>query len=666
MSAPIKIKIEKLKEKLRKHDYLYYVLSQPCISDKEYDDLMQQLKSLENKYPQYRSDDSPSQRITPVISEGFNTVKHGVGMYSLENTYSIDELKLWDQRVRKGLGKDANYQYVVELKIDGVSANLTYINGKLVVGATRGDGTAGEDVTANIKTIRAIPLLLIGKDLTGLIEIRGEVYMDKNDFLKVNEERLDNGEDLFANPRNSTSGSLKLLDSSITAKRMLNFFAHSLGVHQGLKMKTQWEFLSQLKSWGVRANMHSVLCHNIEEVIDYCHKWQSKRDELSYEIDGIVVKVNSFKQQENLGFTAKSPRWAAAYKFAARQATTEVLTINASVGRTGVITPTASLRPVECSGVIISSATLHNFDEIQRLGLREGDRVLIERAGDVIPKIVKVVERKGKKPYSIPLKCPSCGEKIVKEKEADVAYRCINSDCPAQLERALLHFASRDAMDIEGLGEAVVSQLVSLKLIKSLAGIYKLKKEDLLRLELFKETKTLNLLNGIQKSKAQPLARLIFALGIRHVGQKAAFTLAGKFIDMDALMRAKLEEVDRIPEIGTVMAESIINYFNLDQTKKLIQELKNSSVNMRQEIAKIKINKLTGKTVVFTGELKEFSRSQAEELVRQANGSASSAVSSKTDFLVAGENAGSKLDKAKKLGLKIISGRDFSRLINSK
>jgi len=663
MSAQIKNKIEHLKEKLREHDYRYYVLSQPSISDKEYDDLMRQLINLENKYFQYRTDDSPSQRLSSGISEGFKTVKHRAGMFSLDNTYSIEELKLWDDRVRKGLGKDADYQYVVELKIDGVSANLTYLKGKLTIGATRGDGQVGEDVTANIKTIRAIPLSLIGKDFSDLIEIRGEVYMDKEDFLKVNQQRLEEGEVLFANPRNATSGSLKLLDSSITIKRRLNFFAHSIGSYSAGKIDTQWDFLTKLKEWGVRSNMHSALCRNIKEVIDYCKEWQDKRDELSYEIDGAVVKLNSFLQQKKLGFTAKSPRWAVAYKFAARQETTEVLAIKVNVGRTGVITPTAQLKPVECSGVIISNATLHNFDEIKRLGLRVGDRVLIERAGDVIPKVVKVVESKGKKPYVIPKVCPVCKEKIVKVKAEDVAYRCINSDCPAQLERALLHFSSRDALDIEGLGEAVIIQLVKLGLIKSLAGIYKLKINDLLKLELFKQKKADNLLNAIEKSKHQPLARLIFALGIRHVGEKAAYTLAQEFGNMHKLSQANFEELDRIPEVGFVMAQSIAEYFSLSQNKKLIQDLKDAGLNMHQEVSKVKLNKLTGKTVVFTGELKGFSRSQAEELVRQSGGQAASSVSSKTDFLISGKSAGSKFEKAKKLGIKIISEEDLKEMI---
>lgn len=663
MSVEIKEKIEKLKEKIRKHDYLYYVLSQPLVSDKEYDDLMRQLVILENKYPQYRADNSPSQRLSSGISAGFKTVKHRAGMFSLENTYSIDELKLWDERVRKGLGKNTVYEYVVELKFDGVSVNLTYLKGKLAVGATRGDGQAGEEVTANIKTIRAVPLTLLSKHLPDFIELRGEVYMDKNDFLSVNRERMEQGDVLFANPRNAASGSLKLLDSSITAKRRLSFFAHSLGAYRGEAINTQWDFLAKLKDWGLRVNGHSALCRNIEEVIDYCKKWQNKRDELSYEIDGMVVKLNSFSQQKELGFTAKSPRWAAAYKFPARQATTDLLAVKINVGRTGVITPTAQLKPVECSGVMISNATLHNFDEIERLGVREGDRVLIERAGDVIPKVVKVVEQKGKKAYNIPVRCPACGEKIIKEKAEDVAYRCINSDCPAQFERALLHFASRDALDIEGLGQAVVVQLVKLGLLKSLADIYKLKINDLLRLELFKEKKANNLLAAIQKSKAQPLARLIFALGVRHIGQKAAWTLAQEFFDMDKLMQVKFEELDKIPEIGNVMAGSIADYFNLGQTKKLIQELKNSGLNMRQEIVRIKSNKLTGKTVVFSGQLEGLSRAEAEELVRQCGGMFSSSVSGKTDFLVAGESTGSKFNKARELGVKIINEKEFSRFI---
>ncbi len=663
MSRLIHKEIEGLRGKLRRHDYFYYALSQPKISDKEYDDLVVKLKLLEDSYPQYRNSNSPTQRLSSGVSAGFKTVRHKSGMFSLDNTYSIEELKAWDARVHKGLSGDAICEYVVELKIDGVSANLTYLQGKLVLGATRGDGSTGEDVTANIKTIRSIPLVLMGKNTPDLIEIRGEVYMESQDFLRVNSQRQVDSEELFANPRNATSGSLKLLDSNIVAKRQLNFIAHSLGAYQGKSIHTQWEFLSLLKNWGLPLDKHSAFCKDVNAVIDYCLKWQDKRDQVGYEIDGIVVKLNSLKYQQDLGFTAKSPRWAVAYKFPARQATTEVLEIKVNVGRTGVITPIAVLKPVECSGVIISNATLHNFDEIKRLKIRVGDRVLIERAGDVIPKVVKVVQQLGLKEYIIPLRCPACAEKIMKVKDIDVAYRCINSDCPAQLERALLHFASRDAMDIEGLGEAVINQLVKIKLLKSLVDIYKLKINDLLSLKLFKEKKANNLLMAIKKSKGQSLARFIFALGIRHVGQKAAYTLAKEFGSLDKLIQAKREDLVRIPEIGEVMAGSLVDYFALSQIKKLIRELKNVQVNMRQEISKVKTSELTGKTIVFTGQLKEFSRSQAEALVRQFRGIPTSAVSRKTDFLVAGESSGMKFNKAQELGVRIISENEFKEMV---
>lgn len=663
MSIQIENKIREIREKIRKHDHSYYVLSQPLVSDKEYDELMSELKKLEERYPQFLTDDSPTRRLSSGVSPGFTTVRHRQGMFSLDNTYSIDELSGWDERVRKGLGAGI-YEYVVELKIDGVSANLTYRGGRLVLGATRGDGYSGEDVTANIRTIRAIPLSLAGRRLPKTVEIRGEVYMNKPDFSALNKERMGKSEALFANPRNAASGSLKLLDSGIVARRHLNFFAHSLGACSDSSIRTQWDFFSALKEWGMRVDVHSRLCGDINEVIEFCRRWQQRRDELDYEIDGVVVKVNSFNQQKELGFTSKSPRWAVAYKFAARQATTEITAIRLNVGRTGVVTPTAQLKPVECSGVIISSATLHNFDEIERLGLREGDRVLIERAGDVIPKVVKVVEQIGKESYKLPLKCPVCGEKIVKEKEEDVAYRCINPACPAQLERALEHFAGRDAMDIEGMGEVVIAQLTGLKLLKSPADVYKLKSADLLKLELFKEKKAGKLLEAIGKSKQRSLERLIFALGIRHVGQKAAYTLAEKFGDMRKFMLASFDDLDSLPEVGRVMASSIVDYFKLRQTERLIRELEGSGVNMRfQPASRMSGSRLAGKSVVFTGELSGFSRSEAQDLVRRSGGFVSSSVSGKTDFLVSANKSGSKLRKARQLGVKIIDESEFKEMI---
>jgi DNA ligase (NAD+) len=663
MKPQIKESIEKLREKIRHHDYLYYVQDQPEISDKEYDSLISELKKLEDKHPEFKSEYSPTVRMGGGILQGFKTVKHRQKMLSLDNTYSIDELKDWAKRVHKGIGIGEEVEFVVEHKIDGVSANITYESARLVFGATRGDGQTGEDVTQNIKTIRAIPLVLRGKYIPEFIEVRGEVYLDREDFGALNKEREIEGEVIFANPRNAASGSLKLLDTGIVAKRRLNFFAHSLGEYKGEGVSTQWEYLQDLREWGVRTNKNSKLCSSLDEAIKYCLHWQEKRDSLSYEIDGMVVKVNSFAQQKRLGFTLKSPRWAVAYKFPARQATTVVKDISIQVGRTGVITPVARLEPVECSGVIISHATLHNFDEIRRLDVKVGDRVLIERAGDVIPKVVKVVQSKGKKQFAIPKACPVCEGKVIKEKEEDVAFRCINPSCPAQLERALLHFASRAAMDIEGMGESVVQQLVKLKLVKDFADIYKLDEGCLGKLELFKEKKVRNLLSAIQKSKKQPLSRLIYALGLRHVGEKAAYVLAQKFTTMDKISLATHADLDAIYEVGPVMTESILDYFSQPETRKLLEELKNEGVNFKEIVAQAKKSALTGKTVVFTGELKGFSRTRAEELVRLMGGSPSSSVSKNTDFVVAGNNPGSKYDMAKKLGVKIIDEKQLSRMI---
>jgi len=658
-----KQKIEKLRNEIRRHDYLYYVLSQPQVSDKEYDDSMRKLKALEDKYPRFKSDDSPTVRLSGWIADGFKNVRHKQKMLSLDNAYSFEELKEWDARVRKGLAGRENIEYVVELKIDGVSANITYKEGKLIIGATRGDGETGEDVTANIKAIRAIPLVLLGKDIPDFIEIRGEVYMDKREFEALNKERQRQGLDLFANLRNAASGSLKLLDTSLVARRRLNFFAHSLGAYKGINLPTHWQYLEKLKQWGVRTNPGAKPCKSLDQAMEYCNAWEKERAGLSYDIDGVVIKVNNIGQHERLGFTLKSPRWAVAYKFPARQATTELLKINVHVGRTGVITPTAELEPVKCAGVTIRHATLHNFDEIRRLNIREGDRVLIERAGDVIPKVVKVVVHRGKKDFAIPEKCQVCDGKVVKEKEEEVAYRCINPFCPAQLERALFHFSSRGAMDIQGMGESVVTQLVKLKLARSFADIYKLTAGDLAKLELFKEKKIKNLLSAIENSKKKPLARLIYALGIRHVGEKAALSLTQKFKTLDNLAAAKKSDLDEIYEVGSVMAQSVADYFSLTSTGKLIEDLRKAGLNFKEETPRVKAGPLAGKTLVFTGELKSYSRQEAEELARKYAGNVVSSVSKAADFVVAGENPGSKYDKAKKLGVKIIDEKIFLEMI---
>jgi DNA ligase (NAD+) len=666
--ARAKEKIEKLREQIRHHDYLYYGLGEPEIADKEYDSLMSQLLKLEAQFPEFKSLDSPTQRVGGVVLDKFNSVKHKAKMFSLDNTYSIEELKQWEERIKKSLTNQA-IEYVAELKIDGVSANLLYEKARFILGATRGDGATGEDITVNLKTVRAIPLTLKGKNIPDSLEIRGEVYMAIKDLKELNREKEENNEAPFANPRNAASGSLNLLDSSIVAKRRLSFFAHSLGAASLDIFKNQWEFLQTLKHWGVCINPESRKFNNLGAVISYCQLWQEHRDKLAYEIDGVVIKVNSFSQQRSLGSTLKSPRWAVAYKFPAQQATTKVLDIRFNVGRTGTITPVAVLEPVECAGVVIRNSTLHNFDEIKRLGVKIGDKVLIERAGEVIPKVVKVITsvRTGKeRSFNIPRKCPACNEPIVKEKEEDVAYRCINPSCPAQLARGLEHFSSRDAMDIEGMGEAVVSQLVNKKMVKSFADIYSLTQTDLAQLELFKEKKISNLLEAIAASRKRSLSRLIYALGIRHVGEKAAMTLANNFKTMDALMQTDKESLENILEIGPVMTESIYEFFRTSQAKKLIAQLKQAGLSMKESVAEVRKSNLTGKKIVFTGILSHFSRSQAERLAQDFGAEVGSSVSKQTDYVVVGQEPGSKLDKAKQLGVVVIDEKEFLRLIGRK
>jgi DNA ligase (NAD+) len=670
MEKNINVKIEKLRDEIRHHEYRYYALNQPEISDKEYDELLRRLQELEASHPGLITPDSPTQRVSGGPIEGFNTVRHKVKMFSLDNTYSFDELKDWDERVHKGLKPDEKVEYVAELKIDGVSISLTYEKGVLKIGATRGDGETGEDVTLNLKTMPSIPLKLLPVTrypIPDILEVRGEVYMTKKDFEQLNKRRANDKEALFANPRNSAAGSLKLLDPQLIARRRLNCFIHSFGVLEGgSPIAGQWEFLQTAGRWTLRVNQDNKLCKDLEEVIRFCKGWQEKREELDYEIDGIVVKVSSFEQQKRLGATMKSPRWACAYKFPAKQATTKVNDIKIQVGRTGVITPVAELEGVECAGVTIKNATLHNFDEIERLGLNVGDRVIIERAGEVIPKIVKVVEsvRTGKeRHFKIPDVCPACDGPITKEKEEEVAYRCVNPSCPAQLEMGLFHFASRTAMDIEGMGEAAVQQLVKNKMVKDFADIYFLTREDLLRLDLFKDKKVQNLLEAIEKSRKQPLSRLLYALGIRHVGEKAAFVLAEKFGTMDKLISSAKEELDAIHEIGSAISGSVESFFKQEGTKKLISKLKKANVNMSEPKRKTGAKPFFGKTFVFTGELSGFSRQEAQRLVRELGANVSSSVSGNTDFVVSGENPGSKYEKAKRLGVKIIGEKEFAYMI---
>jgi len=661
--------IEKLKKEIRHHDYFYYVLAQPKIADYEYDNLMKRLQKLEEQNPQFITDDSPTQRVSGKAVKDFTTVKHSTPMLSLDNTYSSDEIIEWDKRVKKIITNE-NYEYVIEPKIDGISCSLIYKNGILIQGATRGDGDNGEDITLNIKTIRSIPLSLLSTSyfpLPTLLEVRGEVYIDKTDFQKLNEEILKNGGQPFANPRNAAAGSLRQKNPQITAARKLKFIVHSYGTIPGTeKFKTHFEFLNICEKIGLPTTLKNInVTKKIDEVVELCKKREFDRENISFEIDGLVIKINSLEHQEKLGFTMKSPRWAIAYKFPPKQATTKIKNIVVQVGRTGILTPVAELEPVECGGVKIARATLHNFDEVERLGVKIADTVLIERAGEVIPKIIKVIESKrtGKeKKFSIPNRCPVCNQPVVKEKEKDVAWRCINPSCPAHLENGLVHFAKREAMDVEGLGETAVSQLISKNMVSDFADIYYLKKDDLLKLELFKDKKAQNLLDAIEKSKNRPLSRLLFGLGIRNIGEKAAIVLAEKFLTLDDLMKATVDDLQKIYEVGPVAAEAVVKFFAMPETKKLVEKLKKTGTNMKEEI-KTGPKILEGKTYVFTGELKNFSRTDAAAKVRQLGGNAASSVSQKTDFVVAGDNPGSKYKKAQKLGVKIILEDEFLKMI---
>ncbi len=669
MEKNIKVKkeIEDLRKKIREHDYCYYVLNQPEITDTEYDKLMYQLKRLETSYPQYISSDSPTQRISKQPLKLFKSVKHRSPMLSLDNTYSAEEIKEWDKRVKKTLSEE-DIEYVVELKIDGVGVSLVYEDGVLFQGITRGNGEVGDDITSNIKTIKSIPLKLKGA-VPGRLEVRGEVFMGRADFLVLNKERKRKGQQLFVNPRNATGGSLKLLDSRITSRRKLDCFIHSFGfMKEGEGFISHWQFLKEAGKFDLKVNPHFELFKKIEEVIDFCNQWAKKKNDLDYEIDGIVIKVNSLSSQEKLSYTLKSPRWAIAYKFPAKQSRTTLNSIKIQVGRTGVLTPVAELEPVECGGVTISRATLHNFDEIKRLGIRIKDRVIIERSGEVIPKIVKVIEsvrRGNEEKFEVPEVCPVCKSKITREK-GEVFYRCINPFCSAQLERGLVHFASRNAMDIEGMGKAVVEQLILNKLVEDFADIYFLKKEDLLKLELFKEKKASNLLGNIEKSKQKPLSCLLFGLGIHHVGEKGAELLAGRYGSIDQLRKAKKEELEGIYEIGSVMAESIVNFFLQDSVKKLIEKFKKAELILKEEKKELKTQTLKDKVFIFTGELKGFSRSEAQKTVKVLGATVSSSLSKRVTFVVAGEHPGSKYEKAKKLNLAILNENEFIQMLQNK
>jgi len=663
----IRREIEQLRAQLHRHNRLYYVENNPEISDAEYDALMRRLIDLEKKHPQLVIPDSPTQRVGGEPLKGFASVRHAVAMLSLENTYSREELLDFDRRVRRSLEMSKSLPYVAEVKLDGVAVSLRYQNGLLVQGSTRGDGVTGDDITDNLKTIPMVPLRLTAD--VPLLEARGEVYMNRDDFQLLNRRREEAGEELMANPRNATAGSLKLLDPRLTAARPLNIAIYGIGRISGISFETHLQALKELKKLGFKTVDHFKLCHNIDEVTAYCDHLEQKRDTLPYEIDGVVIKVNRLEYHDLLGATSKNPRWAIAYKFKARQATTRLLDIVVQVGRTGTLTPVAVLEPVHLAGSIISRATLHNEDEIKRKDIRVGDTVLIEKGGDVIPKIVKVIFTKrtgAEKEFRMPAKCPICGSEVLRI-PGEVAVKCASIACPAQLKNRISHFAARGAMDIEGLGESLVEQLVDNGLVADCGDIYSLRKEQLTNLERMGGKSSQNLLEAIESSKSQPLSRLFFAIGIPYVGARAAGLLARQYSSIDQLARASGEKLEQIDEIGPRTAESIVEFFKKPQNLEVIEKLKLAGVlteeKKTKKTATVVDTDFAGKTFVLTGSLQKFTREQVSSMIEQRGGRASGSVSKKTSYVLAGENPGSKLDKAKQLGVPIITEQDFIRML---
>lgn len=660
-------KIEKLRETIREHDYRYYVLAEPIISDEEYDKLMRELIELEKQYPELITPDSPTQRVGGEPTKKFPVVTHKIPMLSLSNSYTEEDVKEFDRRVRSIL-KTSDYEYVCELKFDGVAVSLHYENGLLKVGATRGDGFQGDEITANIKTIRSIPLKISPADRNLLdIEVRGEVFIKKEDFLRMNEEREFSGEKLFVNPRNAAAGTLKLQDPKLVAERPLNFFAYYLRAEKS-EIKTHFESLSILRKLKFPVNENIKLCKNVDEVIEFWSNWQDQRDKLPYDIDGIVVKVNSFRQQEILGAIAKSPRWAFAFKFSSRKAETKLNDIKLQVGRVGTITPVAYLQPVFLGGTTVSRASLYNEDYITELDIRIGDTVIVEKGGDVIPKVTSVVKEK-RPPHTsgfvFPKKCPECGAKIYRP-EGEANYYCENNECPAQVKGRIIHWASRGAMDITGLGEAVVNQLVELKFIRNVADLYSLYKQrdKLVQLERWGEKSVQNLLDSIENSKQKPYHRVVFGLGIRHIGIGIAQILCSKYNNIDMLMNAKYDDLQSTYEIGPKIAESIVRYFSDSHNIKLINRLKEAGLKFEAEsLANLP---LSGKTFVLTGALESMTREEAKENIERLGGKVASSVSKNVDYLIVGEEPGSKLDKAKKLGIPLLNEAEFIKMIKVK
>ena len=656
--------IKKLRDEIIKHDFRYNELANPSISDREYDVLMQRLKKMEEEFPELITLDSPTQRVAgqPLVS--FRTVRHRAPMLSLDNTYSADELREFDARVAKVL-EGQRYEYVAELKIDGLAVSLQYKAGRFHQGATRGDGTKGDDVTVNIRTIKEVPPTL-PPNAAGLqeVEIRGEVYMPRQEFLRINREREESGKELFANPRNAAAGTLKILDPKIVEARRLSIFIYGVG-QAPAALQDHYSTLEALKQSGFKVNPFIKLCPDIQSVIDCCNQWENKRDELDYETDGMVIKVNSFAQQKALSATAHSPRWAMAYKFPARQATTVLKDVEFSVGRTGVVTPVAILEPVLLSGSTVARASMHNEDELVKKDIHYGDTVFVEKAGEIIPQIIKVVLEKRPpqaKPVKMPKNCPSCGEPLTRSSE-EAAWRCLNVSCPAQVKGRIEHFASRGAMDIDGLGTAMVETLVNGGLIKDYGDIYSLRGEQLIKLERMGKKSAENLLDGIEKSKSNLFWKVVMALGIDNVGAQAARLLAQRYRSLDDLQKATCEDISKIYGLGGAVGSSVENFFANKKNRQVLEKLKKAGVNLESSAETEVPQTFAGMTVVLTGSLQNYTREQATELIVSRGGQVTASVSKKTSMVLAGSEPGSKYDKARTLGVRVIGETEFEKML---
>ncbi len=660
-----KREILNLREQLEKHNYHYYVLDDPIVGDAEYDRLFRRLLDLEKAHPEFAAPDSPTQKVGAPPLERFTTVRHNVPMLSLNNATNQEEMKEFEARIERFLKRSQPIQYVVEPKIDGVAVELVYEDGHFTVGSTRGDGINGEDISLNLKTIRSIPLTLRKnrRDVPQHLEIRGEVFLSHEAFQKLNREREEEGQPVFANPRNSAAGSLKQLDSTVTAKRPLDIFCHGMGEVVGTSFTSHMDFLKTLKEWGLKPVSFVRLCRSLEEIFTYFREMESQREELPFEIDGLVIKVDDLDLQRRLGEISRSPRWAIAYKFKPRQATTRIRDIQAQVGRTGTLTPVASLEPVQVGGVTVKSASLHNMDEVERKDIRIGDTVIVERAGDVIPYVVQVIleKRNGQeKKFEMPEKCPVCGASVYRE-EGEVAYRCVGLSCPAKLKESLKFFGSRGAMDIEGLGEKLIEQLVARKLVDDIADLYGLEKEELAALERMGEKSAQNLLDSLTRSKGSTLVRFVSALGIRHVGEATAKLLADHFGNLHKLMDASEEQLKEVREIGPEVAKSIERFFGQKENRGVIEKLLKVGVQARGEPKRK--GKLMGMTFVLTGGLEALSRMEAQKRIESLGGKVTSSISRSTNYVITGTDPGSKLNKAKELGINILDEKAFLTLI---